>query len=83
MSTKLAELKEEVIASEVQDRDSGMKANANVYADNKRNAKHSNLSPVLVKQEWQNKLSTPFAPEPHEVVTKPGNSVIIESPEGV
>ena len=26
---------------------------------------------------------TPFAPEPHKVVTKTGNSVVIESPDGV
>ena len=30
-----------------------------------------------------NKLSTPFASEPHEVVTKTGNSVVIESPDAV
>ena len=51
-----------------------------------RNAKESDISPgdkVLVKQERQNKLSTPFAPEPHKVVTKTGNSVVIESPDGV
>ena len=86
MQTKLPELREEVIASEVRDRDSGMKAKAKVYADKKRNAKESDLSPgdkVLVKQERQNKLSTPFAPEPHEVVTKTGNSVVIESPNDV
>ena len=86
MRTKLPELREEVIATEVRDRESGMKAKAKVYADNKRNAKHSDLSPgdkVLVKQDRQNKLSTPFSPEPHEVVTKTGNSVVIESPEGV
>ena len=86
MRTKLPELREEVIATEVRDRDSGMKAKAKMYADNKRNAKHSDLSPgdkVLVKQDRQNKLSTPFSPEPHEVVTKTGNSVVIESPEGV
>ena len=38
---------------------------------------------VLVKQERQNMLSTPFALEPHKVVTKTGNSVVIESPDGV
>ena len=38
---------------------------------------------MLVKQERQNKLSTLFAPEPHEVVTKTGNSVVIESPDDV
>ena len=76
----------EVIQSEVRDRDSGKKAKAKVYADKKRNAKESDIGPgdkVLVKQERQNKLSTPFAPEPHKVVTKTGNSVVIESPDGV
>lgn len=28
-------------------------------------------------------MSTPFAPEPYDVVTKTGNNVIVESPEGV
>ena len=54
--------------------------------DKKRHAECSDLSPgdkVLVKQEKQNKLSIPFAPQPYEVVTKSGNSVIVESPEGV
>ena len=86
MRTKLPELREEMIASEVRDRDSGMKAKAKVYADKKRNAKESDISPgdkVLVKQERQDKLSTPFAPGPHKVVTKTGNSVVIESPDGV
>ena len=86
MRTKLPELREDVIANEVRDRDIGMKAKAKVYADKKRNAKESDLSPgdkVLVKQERQNKLSTPFAPEPHEVVTKTGDSVVIESPDDV
>jgi len=38
---------------------------------------------VLVKQERKNKLSTPFAPEPYDVVTKTGNRVVVESPDGV
>lgn len=36
-----------------------------------------------MKQERQNKLSTQFAPETHEVFTKTGNIVVNESPEGV
>jgi len=28
-------------------------------------------------------LSTPFTSEPYDVVTKTGNSVVVESPEGV
>jgi len=39
---------------------------------------------MLVKPEPKNKLSTPVAPEPYNyVVTKTGNSVVVESPEGV
>ena len=70
-----------MIASEMRDRDSGMKAKAKMYADNKRNTKPSDISPgdkVLVQQKRQKELSTPGAPEPHEIATKTGNSVIIE-----
>lgn len=62
-----------------------MKARGKLYADNRRNAKESDLIPgdkILVKHERKNELSTPFASEPYEVVKKIGNSVIIESPEG-
>ena len=86
MRTKLPELREESIESEMRDRDGEMKAKAKQYADKKRNVRETDLTPgdkVLVKQERRNKLSTPFAPEPYDVVTKNGNSVIIESPEGV
>ena len=84
--TKLPELREESTESEMRDRDSEMKVKAKQYADKKRNVQESDLTPgdkVLVKQERRNKLSTPFAPEPYAVVTKTGNSVVIESPEGV
>ena len=83
MRTKLPELREEVIASEVRDRDGGMKTKAKVYADKKRNAKESDISPcdkVLVKQERQNNLSTPFAPEPHKVLTKTATVLLLNHP---
>ena len=86
MRTKLPELKEESTESEMRDRDGEMKAKAKRYANKKRNAQESDLAPgdqVLVRQERKNKLSTPFAPEPYDVVTKTGNSVVFESPEGV
>ena len=86
MRTKLPELKGESTESEMRDKDGEMKAKAKWYADKKRNAQESDLAPgdqVLVKQERKNKLSTPFAPEPYDVVTKTGNSVVVESPEGV
>ena len=82
MRIKSPELREEVIATGMRDRDSGKKTKVKTYTDNKRNTKPLDVSPgdkLLVKQERQNKLSTPCAPEPHEVVTKTGNSVIIES----
>ena len=86
MRTKLPELREESTESEMRDRDGEMKAKAKHCADKKRNSQESDLAPgdkVLVKQERKNKLSTPFAPEPYDVVTKTGNSVVVESPEGV
>jgi len=86
MRTKLPDLSEESRESEMRDRDGEMKAKAKHYADKKRNSQESDLAPgdkVLVKQERKNKLSTSFAPEPYDVVTKTGNSVVVESPEGV
>ena len=86
MRTKLPELKEESTESEMRDRDGEMKAKVKRYADKKRNAQECDLAPgdqVLVRQERKNKLSTPFAPEPYDVVTKTGNSVVVESPDGV
>ena len=61
-----------------------MRAKAN--ADKKRHTEYSNLVPgdrVLIKQEKENKLSTTFAPEPYDVVSRNGSSIIIKSPEGV
>ena len=86
MPIKLPELNKESVASDVRDRDGEMKAKAKLHADKKRHAECSDLSPVdkvLVKQEKQNNQSSPFAPQPYDVVTKSGNSVITESPEGV
>ncbi|KAL9985305.1 hypothetical protein ACROYT_G007693 [Oculina patagonica] len=90
MRTKLPELRDECIASEMRDRDGEMKAKANQYADKRRNPQESDLGTrlesdltlgdkVLVRQERRNKFSTPFAPEPNDFITKSGNSVVIES----
>ena len=83
MRTKLPELREESIASEMRDRDGEIKAKAKQYAEKRRNAQESDLTPrdkVLARQGRRNKLSTLFAPEPYDVITKNGNSV--ESSEG-
>jgi len=50
-----------------------------------RRASHSNVEAgdeVLVKQDKTNKLSTAFNPNPFKVVSKSGNSLVIESPAG-
>ena len=38
---------------------------------------------VLLKQDKQNKLTTNFGGLPHEVLSKLGNSLIVQSPDGV
>ena len=71
---------------EVRDRDAEQKMRAKLYADNRRGAKYSDVNvgdTVLIQQERENKLTTPFSPVPHKVVSKTGNSLIAESPEGV
>ena len=71
---------------EMRDTDRERKEKGKQYADNRRNAKESNLAAgdqVLLKQPKGNKLTATFESEPYEVINKKGNSVLIESPEGV
>jgi hypothetical protein len=59
-------------------RDAEQKSKQKLYADNKSRARESSLSPgmvVLVKQPKQNKLSTPFDPNPFVVKEKKGTMV--------
>ena len=84
--TKLPEFHEDRLVSEVQDRDGEMKVKAKLYADRKKHAEYSDLVPgnrVLLKQEKQNKLWTPFAPEPYDAVSRNGSSFAIKSTEVV
>ena len=57
-----------------------------LYADNRRNAKDSDIQvgdTVLVKRDQKSKLDTPFRSEPFQVVDKTGSSITVESPQGV
>ena len=70
---------------ETQDRDAEVKAKTKAYADKAANAKPSDIvvgDQVLVRQERKDKFSTPFNPTPYRVVSKTGNSVIVEAPGG-
>jgi len=70
---------------ETRDRDAEVKAKTKAYADRSMNAKPSEIQvgdQVLVRQEKKDKLSTPFNPVPFQVVSKTGNSVVVETPSG-
>ena len=80
--TKLPHLQEFSIDDEVRDRDSERKKKGKVYADCRRNACESEIQEgdkVLLRQEKENKLSTPFKQSPFTVVQKNGNSVLVEA----
>ena len=53
-----------------------------VYADCQRNARESEIregDKVLLRQEKENKLSTPYKQSPFTVIQKKGNSVLVEA----
>jgi hypothetical protein len=83
LKTKLPELRENVrLDEEMRDKEKKEKG----YADKRRNAKESNLSEgdkVLLRQQRINKWTTAFESQPYQVIDKHGNSVLVESPEGV
>ena len=82
---KLPELSDVHVEHEVRDRDSKQKSKVKAYADARRNASYSDVLPrdqVLVQQEKRNKFSTPFNPNPFVVVSKHGNSLVVQSQDG-
>ena len=83
--TKLPELSDVHVEQGVRDRDSEQKSKSKSYADSRRGARPSEVLPgdqVLVQQEKKDKLSTRFNPTPYTVVSKHGNSLIVQSQEG-
>jgi len=61
--TKLLQLQEFSTEDEVRDRDNERKEKRKVYTDKKRNARGSEIregDKVLLRQEKENKLTTPF-----------------------
>ena len=85
--TKLPDIAEHRVPDdEERDRDSERKGKGKIYGDDKRNAKQCEIQKgdlVLVKQKKSDKLSTVFNPNPMSVVNRQGNSVVVESKEGV
>ena len=67
---------------EVHDRDAEQKARSKAYADIHPRASPSSIElgdEVLVQQDKTNKLSTALNPSPFKVVSKTGNSLVVES----
>ncbi|CAB4021992.1 Hypothetical predicted protein, partial [Paramuricea clavata] len=87
LRTKLPELRENVnLDEEMRDKDREKKEKMKGYAEKRRNAKESNLSEgdkVLLRQQRTNKWTTAFEIQPYQVIDKHGNSVLVESPQGV
>ena len=86
MRTKFPELSDVHVEQEVRDRDSEQKSKSKTYADTRRGASYSEVLPgdqVLVQQEKRDKLSTRFDPNPYTVLSKHGNSLVVQSKEGV
>ena len=67
---------------EVHDHDAEQKARSKAYAVIHHRASPSSIElgdEVLVLQDKTNKLSTAFDPNPFKVVSKTGNSLVVES----
>ena len=80
--TKLPHLQEFSIEDEVRDRDIKRKKKGKVYEDCQRNALEREIregNKVLLRQEKENKLSTPYKQCPFTANQKNGNSVLVEA----
>ena len=88
LRTKLPELSDNQgsLDSEIRDRDRERKEKGKLYADEKRRAEDSHLKvgdQVLLKTNKENKMGAENEASPYSVVSKSGNSVEIESKDGV
>ena len=71
--------------SAARDNDSARKQNAKDYADTTNRAVESNLRPgdtvLLRNPQPANKLSAPYLPEPHTIVDRHGDQVVVARPD--
>ena len=84
--TKLPEIREVELDSEVRDGDNEMKIRGKLYSDKRRGAVERDIhvgDEVLLAQKKTNKLSTPYSPDPYKIIERSGNSVKVQSIEGV
>nr|XP_002730526.1 PREDICTED: uncharacterized protein K02A2.6-like [Saccoglossus kowalevskii] len=81
MKTTLPQIYNNKPDRKIQASDAKRKLCMKKYADTRNHAKASDLGigdRVLVKQQKRNKMSTPFNPEPYEVVSKKGSMTTVQ-----
>ena len=81
-STLPVHWQEQAPLKDVRQTDANRKERMKGYADKHNHAKHSDLEigdRVLVKQPKHNKLSTPFSPEPMEIMEKKGSMITAQN----
>lgn len=86
LRTRIHGMEDFLVDREMHDRDIEAKERGKRYADQKRGARESDMKAgdtVLRKQDRTNKLIPTFKPETFRVLNKAGNSVAVESPDGV
>jgi len=86
LRTKLPDLslysESTINVEEAKDRDRWQKARTKEYSDARKHATDRDLKigdKVLMRQRRQTKLDTPFEIEPHRLVSKTGNSCVVQS----
>ena len=86
LRTRLPAIEEFQENLEVTDRDKERKGKGKIYTDDKRNACENDIKAgdkVLLKRKRKDKLTPTFHAEPFRVVSKTGNSVVVEQHDGV
>ena len=84
LKSTLPQIQHDQAPAEVRQTDAKRKTEMKEYADRWRHAKNTDLSvgdKVLLKQPKQNKMSTPFKPEPFEIKDKKGSMVTAHNAE--
>lgn len=84
LKSTLPQIQHDLAPQEVRQTDAKRKTEMKEYADRYSHAKNTDLSvgdKVLLKQPKQNKMSTPFKPEPLEIKDKKGSMITAQNAE--
>ena len=84
LKSTLPRVQHDEASPEIRQADATRKEKMKEYADKCRNAKSTDLSvgdKVLIKQPKENKMSTPFKPEPLQITHKKGSMITAQNGE--